>query len=79
MFLERRSGDWHVLGGGNEGEMPVVDDWVFVSAPGSGFGEWTVYNARYFGGRFTLQDVLKAAVARKPLRGHVDGALPARR
>jgi hypothetical protein len=61
MFIERRSGAWHVLGGGNEGEMPVAEDSVFVDANVShGFGEWTVYNARYFGGRLALEDVLRA-------------------
>jgi len=75
MFIERRSGAWHVLGGGNEGEMPVVGDWVFVDGNVSpGFGEWTIYDARYFGGRLALQDVLRAATEGKPLRRvQVDG------
>jgi hypothetical protein len=75
MFIERRAGAWHVLGGGNEGEMPVADDSAFVDGNVShGFGEWTVYNARYFGGRLALADVLRAVVEKRPLRrAHVEG------
>jgi hypothetical protein len=66
LFMALRSGEWSVLGAGNEGEMPVQGDWVFVDVNvAQAFDSWTVYGASYSGGRFPLREVVEALETRR--------------
>lgn len=61
LFIERRSGNWFVLGGGNEGEMTVEGEWAFVDGNIAGdFDQWTVYGVPRLVGRVPLERLLRA-------------------